>query len=107
MLQRHAFQKFHGDERVAILLANFVDGADVGMIQRRCGASFAAETFQCLRIARDVFRQEFQRDKAAELGIFRFVNDAHTAASQFFQDAIVGDGAADRRLRFRHEWRTV
>jgi hypothetical protein len=34
MLQCHAVQKLHGDERLAVLVVNFVDGADVGMIQR-------------------------------------------------------------------------
>jgi hypothetical protein len=29
------------------------------MVQRRGGASFAAETFQGLRVARDVFREKF------------------------------------------------
>jgi hypothetical protein len=33
MLQRLPVQKFHGDEALALVLANFVDGADVGMVQ--------------------------------------------------------------------------
>ena len=107
MLQRDAFQKFHRDERVAVLLADFVDGADVGMVQRGSGAGLAAETLQSLRIARNIFRQEFQSNEAAEFGIFRFVNNAHAPAAQFFQDAVMSNRAANRRLRFRHEWRTV
>jgi hypothetical protein len=31
MLQRYAVQKLHGDERFAVLVINFVDGADVRM----------------------------------------------------------------------------
>ena len=30
MLQGHPVQKFHGDKRLAVLLANVVNGADVG-----------------------------------------------------------------------------
>ena len=37
VLQRQAVQKLHGDERFAVLVVNFVDGADVRMIQ--CGGS--------------------------------------------------------------------
>ena len=106
VLQRHALQEFHGDEGMAVLLADFVYGADVGMIQRGSRASFAAEAFEGLRVARDVFRQEFQRDEAAEFGVFRFVNYTHASAAQFFQDAVMSNRPADRRLRFRHEWRT-
>ncbi len=34
MLQGHAIEKFHGDESLKVLLADVVDSADVGMIQR-------------------------------------------------------------------------
>ena len=106
MLQRHAFQKFHGDEGMSVLLADFVDGADVGMIQGGSGARFAAETFEGLRIAGNVFGQKFQGDEAAEFSVLGLVNNAHAPAAQFFEDAIMRNRAADRRLRFRHEWRT-
>ena len=43
MLQRHAIQKLHGDERFAVLFVNFVDRADVGMVQSRGGLRFALE----------------------------------------------------------------
>ena len=44
-------QKLHGDERLAVLLANVVNGADVGMIQSGSRLSFALETGQGLRVA--------------------------------------------------------
>src|SRR5208337_5014829 len=46
MLQRHSIEKFHGNERSTVLLVNVVDGADVGMVQRRGGASFAPEALK-------------------------------------------------------------
>jgi len=33
MLQRRAVQKLHGNEGRAIFLPDFIDGADVGMVQ--------------------------------------------------------------------------
>ena len=36
MLQRHTIQKLHGDEGLAVFFADFVNGADVGMVQ--CGS---------------------------------------------------------------------
>ena len=65
VLQRHAIEKLHGDERAAILLADFVDGADVGMIQRRRGARLAPERSSAAGLG-DVVGQELQRDEAAE-----------------------------------------
>jgi hypothetical protein len=35
VLQGFAFQELHGDERLPFVLADFVNGAGVGMIQRR------------------------------------------------------------------------
>jgi len=91
---------------MAVLLADLVNRADVGMIQRRGGPGFAAEPFEGLRVASDVLRKKFQRNETAELGVFRFVDDAHAAATEFFDHPIVGDGEADGRLGFRHAWRT-
>jgi hypothetical protein len=42
--QSLALQPLHHDEVVAVHMANFVDGADAGMIQGGGGASFALET---------------------------------------------------------------
>ena len=41
MFQRHPVQKFHCDESQRLLLANVINCADIGMIQCRCGLSFA------------------------------------------------------------------
>ena len=46
LLQRLALQQLHGNERVAVGFVNVIDCADVRMIQRRGGASFAFETLQ-------------------------------------------------------------
>jgi hypothetical protein len=43
MLQRLAFQKLHGDERLAVMLANLVNRADVRVIEGESGASFSLE----------------------------------------------------------------
>ncbi len=45
VLQRHPVQKFHGDERLIIVFADFVDRADVGMVQCRRRPGFKAEAF--------------------------------------------------------------
>ena len=102
VLQRHAVEKFHDDEGASIVLADFVDGADIGMIQRGSGAGFAAETFERLRIADEIFGKKFKGDEAAEFGVLGFVDDTHASAAEFFDDAVMGDGLADRGLGVRH-----
>ena len=89
MLQRHAVQKFHGNERLPVLLTNIVNRADVGMIQRRCGLRFALETDECLRVSGNLLGQKLQRNKAMQAGVFGLVNNAHPAAAEFFEDAVV------------------
>ena len=95
MLQRRAIQKLHGDERGAVLFVNFVDGADVRMIQGRGRLSFALKAFEGLRVSGHVVGQELQRDETAEFDILGLVDHAHTTAAEFFDDAVMGDGFAD------------
>ena len=98
MLQRHAIQKLHGDEGLAVLFANFVDGADVGMVQGRSRLRLALKPGQRLGIFGHVIRQELQGDKAVQGYILGLVNHAHPAAAEFLDDAVVRDGLADHGL---------
>ena len=41
MFQSLTLEKFHGDEGFAGILANVIDGANSGMVQRRGGLGFA------------------------------------------------------------------
>ena len=102
VFERLALEQLHGDERTAFEFADIVNGADVGMIERGRGARFAAETLDGLSVLGDVVGKEFQRDTAAEARVLGFVDHAHSAAAQFFQDAVVGDGAADNGGSIRH-----
>jgi len=90
-----AVEKFHGDEVAAFEFVDFVDGADVGMVEGGGGLGFALETFERLSVASEIFGKKFEGDETAELGVFGFVNDAHAAAAEFFEDAVVRDGLAD------------
>ena len=89
MLQRAALEKLHHDERTSILLADFVDGADVGMVERGGGLRLALESFQSLAVARHFIRQEFQRDEAVQGSVFGFIHYTHSAAAEFFEHPVV------------------
>jgi len=95
VLQRDPVQILHRYEGPAIMPADFVDGADVGMIQRRCGPGLTPETLQRLRVLGHVGGKEFQGNEAAEFGVLGFVDHTHPTAAQFLDDAVVRDGFAD------------
>ena len=99
MLQGQPVQKLHRDERIAMLILNFVDGADVRVVQSGSSTSLAAEAFQRLGVICKVFGQEFQSDESPKFGVLGFVDDTHPAAAQLLNDAVVRDGFAD------HGWR--
>ena len=58
VLQGRAGEALHDHEEMAFVLTNFVDGTNIGMVQRRSRARFAAKPFQRLRIFRGFLRQE-------------------------------------------------
>ncbi len=58
-----AVQELHGHEDAAILFTDVVDGADVGMVERRSGACLALESLAQLPVVGVRFRQELQRDE--------------------------------------------
>ncbi len=89
VLERHAIQKFHGNEAQALVLANFVNGADIGMVQGGGGSGFAPEALERLGVTRHIIGQEFQRNKTAQGCIFGLVDDTHPTAAELFDDAVM------------------
>ncbi len=63
VLERHAIQELHGNEGLIFVLADLVNGADVGMVQGRGGARLAAETFERVRIVGDFAGKNFSATK--------------------------------------------
>jgi hypothetical protein len=80
---RVTFQQFHGNERMAGVLINVVNRADVRMIEGRGGLCFALKSFQNGGVAGNAFGQEFQRHETVELGVFPSINDTHATAPSF------------------------
>src|SRR5579864_6857049 len=108
MLEGLALEQLHGDKRATFELSNVINRADVRMIQQRCGARLAAESLNCLRILGNIVRKKFEGDITAEAYVPGFVDHTHTAATEFFKDAIVGNAATDdgRGVRHRSEEHT-
>jgi hypothetical protein len=102
MLQRYALQKLHGNECMAVLLANILNGADIGVIQRRRRLSFALKASKRLRIASNIRRQKLQRDEATKTSVLRFVRYAHAPATCLLDNSVVGDHLPEKWGRALH-----
>ena len=64
------------------------------MIQRRRGLRFPLKALQSLTARCKSLRQELQSDKPAKLGVLRFVNHTHPAATELLENAVMRDGLA-------------
>ena len=63
---------------------------------------FALKAAEGLGVASNVFGKKFQGDEAMETGIFRLVDHAHAAATEPFDDAVMGNRLTDEVRGLRH-----
>src|SRR5262249_20691925 len=76
------------------VLVDFVDGADVGMIQSRGAASLPLKAINPGLLPGKLIRQEFQGHLAPELAVFGLIDHAHPAAAEPLQNPIMRDNLA-------------
>jgi hypothetical protein len=95
MLERLSFQQLHSDEMLTVGFVDFVNRADVRMIERGGSEGFPLEPFTSSRIVLHFYRQKLQRDMPVQLEVFCFVHHTHAAATELFHDAVVRDRLAD------------
>jgi len=65
VLESFTVEVLHGDEALSQELSDIVDGADVGVVECRGGASFTAETIDSRWIAGELWGEKLERDKTA------------------------------------------
>src|SRR5262245_23726891 len=76
-----AYEQLHGDKRLTGMLVNVVDGADVGVVQGRCGASLAPESLEGLRVVGQPLGQELEGNATAQAIVLGLVDHSHSAAA--------------------------
>ena len=86
------FEKLHDNEGLTVVLSDFVDGTNVGMIQSGSRPRFALEPLQGHSICGQSIGQELQRDVAPQGKVFGPVDHTHAPATQLFQDSVMGNG---------------
>src|SRR5215510_14063514 len=101
MTKRMSFNKLSSDEVRSISFSNFMNGKNVGMIQRGCGSGFLDETTQPIWISSECIRQQLQRNLATKPGVIRQVDITHSPTSQRTDDPILPYRLAGFKLHSR------
>ena len=100
VFQRHAVQILHGDESLSVMLADFVDCADVGMVQGRRSLSLSLKARQCLGILGHFIGEKLQRDESVQGYVLGLVNNTHASAAELLENAVMRDDLADHEETF-------
>ena len=69
VLKRHAIDILHGNERFAVDFSDFVDLADVGVVERGGGACLSKKTLASRFVFLKSFGQEFEGDVAVQRAV--------------------------------------
>ncbi len=83
----------HDDEGFLALFADFVNGADVGVLNGGGHAGFAQDGGAHLLLGEGAALEDLEHDGAHELGVVGEVDDAAAAGAELAGQLIVGDGA--------------
>jgi hypothetical protein len=86
LLERLALEQLHRDERRR--RPDIVDGADIGMVERRGRPRFPLETFQRLRRRGDAVRQHFDGHHPVEPSVPGSIHFAHAAGPERADDFV-------------------
>ena len=97
-IERLAVEQLHRDEVLAVRFFDRVDRADVRMIERARRPRLALEPLERRPVARQLRRQELQRDASSELRVLGLIDDAHPAAAESTGDGVVENGFSDQDL---------
>ena len=97
LLQCPPLEQLEHEERTTVVIADFVDRADVRVIERRGGACFAEESVDRCAIGLVLGGEQLQGDLSAQDEVFSDVDVAHPAASQLVEHAIMRKSLAHHR----------
>jgi hypothetical protein len=86
--QGFAFQVLHHQEVHAVLAADIVENADVGVLQARDGPGLTLKPGAEIRIRTEVGGKDFDGDGALQPRVARLVDLAHAARAQCADDLI-------------------
>ena len=99
--QRLPLQQLHHEERMALVIADVVHGADVRMGEGRDAPGFALEALPADRVAAQFSVEQLDGDRAAEPSIAHPVDVTHPARAQRGEDFIRTEAGATGKCGHR------
>jgi hypothetical protein len=81
--------EFHRDERTGPFVADFVNGANIGMGQRGGRPSFDHEPLARFRIRRQCLEEKLESHRTLERRVLRLIDDPHPSFSDKLQDPVL------------------
>ena len=102
--QRPAADELEHDVGLTLVLQDFVDLADVRMIQLGDRRGLAQEPLLRRFVLRVVGLQRLDRDRARQLRVERLVHDAHASATDLLDDLVAPDRLPNHG---HHSWSAV
>jgi hypothetical protein len=83
--------QFHAEEGDAVVVADFVNRDNMGMVEGRGGLRFAAETVQLGARRHACAEEHLQRYDAIQAPLAGAIDDAHTAAGDFTEQFVIAE----------------
>ena len=96
LAERLATNQLHRDEADAVRFADFVNDADVRVLEPRGRLRFLQKAPLLVGVRDDVRRQHLQRDLTIQRRVERLVHDPHATPPELRQDPIAPNGAPDQ-----------
>jgi hypothetical protein len=104
LAQGLAIDVLHGHERPSfVVAADLVDGHDVRVVQRRCGARFVSQAEQVLGRFREMRRQQLDRDLAAKLVVVGEKDFTHGSRAKLSHGLIGPDARRGLTRCYAHD----
>jgi hypothetical protein len=92
---RLALDVLHDDEIATAVFANFVDGADVWVVERGHGPRFAKQALARALVSDRLLRQDFDRYLASKAFVHREIDLAHPARAEQFKKSVMAEEVSD------------
>ncbi len=88
-------EQLHDEKRQIAMAPDVIERADVRMAERRCRTRFTLKALERKRILRQLRREKFDGNLAAETRVLRAIDDTHAAFANLVEDPVMGNGLAN------------